>query len=79
MAPRMTLKYDREADVLYLSNCPPYPEQESEEIGNDVIAHLNPHTGEVESLELLFFSTRLLRKDEMELPLTADMHLATSP
>jgi len=41
--------------------------------GDDVIARLNPHTGEVESLEILFFSTRVLRNDLFELPVTADL------
>jgi hypothetical protein len=39
-----------------------------------VIARVNPKTGEVECLEVLFFSTRLLRSDLFELPVTADLH-----
>ena len=31
-------------------------EQESEELGDEVIARLNPKTGEIENLEVLFFS-----------------------
>jgi hypothetical protein len=54
----------------------PYVEQETEELGDDVIARINPRTGEVESLEVLFFSTRLLRSDLFELPVTADLHRA---
>jgi hypothetical protein len=38
-----------------------------------VIARLNPETGGVESLELLFFSTRLFRRDLFELPLVAHL------
>jgi uncharacterized protein YuzE len=75
MDPKLTFKYDREADILYISTVPPYSEQESEEIGDDVIARLNARTREVEGLEVLFFSTRLLRGDLFELPLAADMHL----
>jgi uncharacterized protein YuzE len=75
MGPKLTFKYDREADILYISTRPPYPEQESEEIGDDVIARLNARSREVEGLEVLFFSTRLLRGDLFELPLAADMHL----
>ena len=75
MDPKLTFKYDREADILYISTRPPYPEQESEEIGDDVIARLNARSREVEGLEVLFFSTRLLRGDLFELPLAADMHL----
>jgi len=58
------------------SNRPPCAEQETEELGDDVIARINPQTGDVESLEVLFFSTRLLRSDLFELPVTADIHRA---
>jgi uncharacterized protein YuzE len=76
MAPKLALQYDREADVLHLTSRPPYPEQETEELGDDVIARLNPDNGHVESLEVLFFSTRLMRSDLFELPVTADLHRA---
>ena len=76
MAEKLTFQYDREADILYISKCAPYAQQESEELGDDVIARLNPSTNEVENLEVLFFSTRLLRKDIFELPLATEMHLA---
>ena len=75
MDAKLTFKYDRDADILYISKLPPYAEQESEEIGDDVIARLNARTREVEGLEVLFFSTRLLRGDLFELPVSADMHL----
>jgi len=55
---------------------PPYAEQKSEEIGDGVIARLNPETGEIENLEVLFFSTRPLRSDLLELPVLADLRLA---
>ncbi|MBU4272174.1 MAG: DUF2283 domain-containing protein [Planctomycetes bacterium] len=76
MAEKLTFQYDRDADILYIGNREPYAEQESEELGDEVIARLNPNTGEVENLEVLFFSTRLLRKDVLELPVTAELHLA---
>ncbi len=76
MAEKLTFRYDREGDILYISKCPPYAEQESEELGDEVIARLNPITNAVESVEVLFFSTRLLRADLFELPLAAEMHLA---
>jgi len=76
MAAKLTFKYDREGDILYIDTCPPYPEQESEELGDDVVARLNPVTGEIENLEVLFFSTRLLRRDVFELPVAADPRLA---
>ncbi len=76
MASKLTLRYDRDADVLYITSRPPYPEQETEELGDDIIARLNPQSGHVESLEVLFFSKRLQRSDLFELPVTADLHRA---
>jgi uncharacterized protein YuzE len=76
MAARLAFQYDREADILYITSRLPYPEQETEELGDDVIARLNPDTGDVETLEVLFFSTRLLRSDLFELPEIADLHRA---
>ncbi len=76
MEKRLSFKYDREADILYISKRSPYAEQESQELGDEVIARLNLRTGEIENLEILFFSTRLLRSDFLELPITADLRLA---
>ena len=75
MEAKLTFKYDRQGDILYINKMPPYPEQESEELGDEVIARLNPKTGEIENIEVLFFSTRLLRSDLFELPVTADLRL----
>lgn len=75
METKLSFKYDREADILHIDKCPPYAEQESEELKDEIIVRLNPDTGEVENLEVLFFSTRLLRTDLFELPVTADLRL----
>jgi hypothetical protein len=48
MGAKLSSKYDREAGILHIDKCPPYPEQESEELGNEVIARLNPKTGAIE-------------------------------
>ncbi len=69
MEARMTYKWDREADILYLYKVPPYADQESQELGNDVIARLNPATCDIEGLEVLFFSSR----QNLELPVSADL------
>ena len=53
-----------------------YAEQETEELGDEVVARLNPKTGEIENLEIPFFSTRLLRADLLELPVTANLRIA---
>ena len=76
MEARLTFKYDRAADILYIDKVSPYPEQETEELGDNVIARFNPTTGEIENLEVLFFSTRLLREDLFELPVTVDLRVA---
>ena len=76
MEAKLTFKYDRQRDILYINKMPPYAEQDSEELGYEVIARLNPKTGEIENLEVLFFSTRLLRSDLFELPITAELRLA---
>ncbi len=73
METKLTFKYDREADILYIDTLHPYPQQETEELGDDVIARLNPDTGEIESLEVLFFTSRLMRREWFELPIAAEL------
>jgi uncharacterized protein YuzE len=76
MGAKLSFKYDREADILHIDKCPPYPEQESEELGDEVIARLNPKTRQIENMEVLFFSTRLLRGELFEIPVEAELHVA---
>jgi uncharacterized protein YuzE len=78
MRTKLTFRYDREADILHIDGRPPYAEQESEELGGDVIARLNPQSGEIENLEVLFFSTCLLRQELLEIPVEADLRLVTT-
>ncbi len=73
MAKKLTFNYDRGGDVLYIDKAPPYGDQVSEELGDDVVARKNPHTGEIENLEVLFFSTRLLRSELFEIPVDAEL------
>ncbi len=75
MEAKLTFKYDRQADILHIDKCKPYAEQQSEELPGEIVARLNPDTHDVESLEVLFFSTRLLRTDLFELPVSADLRL----
>ncbi len=75
MAARLIFRYDREADILHIDKCAPYAEQESQEIGDEVIARTNPRTEEIENLEVLFFSTRLLRDDIFDLPVSANLRI----
>lgn len=70
MAARLTFEYDWRADVLYIAVRPPYAGQETEELGDEVIARLNPETDAIESLEILSFSARL-QQERFGLPITA--------
>ena len=76
MEPKLTFRYDRIGDILYVETRPPYPEQDSEELGDEVIARVSPTTGEIEGLEVLFFSTRLLRGERFDVPLRATLRPA---
>jgi uncharacterized protein YuzE len=76
MEAHLRFRYDRAADILYIDRVSPHPGQETEELGDDVIARINPVTGQIENLEVLFFSTRLLRTNTIDLPVVADMRLA---
>ncbi len=78
MEPKLTFRYDREGDILYLDKRSPYKEQESQELGDDVVVRVNPRTGEVENLEVLFFTARLQRDERLDLPINADLRL-TNP
>jgi hypothetical protein len=61
---------------LYIQN---YPEQESDHLDDEVIGRMNPETGQVESLEILFFSRRLLNDGGVcELPVTARTTLSAA-
>lgn len=77
MAQKLTFTYNPEADILCIDKTPPYEGQESEELGDDVIARLNPSTGDIENLEVLFFTSRLQGRKLFELPVTADIHRAS--
>jgi len=72
----LIIKYDPTGDILYINKCAPYPEQESEELGDDIIVRVNPQTEEIENLEILFFSQRLQENNELQLPLIANLRLA---
>jgi uncharacterized protein YuzE len=76
MAEKLTFQYDREGDILYINTVTPYAAQESEELGDEIIARLNPKTRKIENLEILFFSSRLLRKELFSVPVIADLKQA---
>ena len=79
MDAKLIFEYDRQGDILYISTRAPYAEQESEELGDGVVARLNPATGGIENLEILFFSSRVEGERSFELPVSADLRLAARP
>jgi uncharacterized protein YuzE len=72
---KLKFQYDRESDILYINKVQPYARQESEELDDEIVIRRNPTTGDIENIEVLFFSTRLLRSDLFELPMEAKFRL----
>jgi hypothetical protein len=54
---KLVFKYDREGDILSITKRPPYPEQESEELGDEVIARLNPKPARSKIWNSCFFNS----------------------
>ncbi len=75
MEAQLMIEYDRIGDILYLGKTSVYSEQETEEIEYGVVARLNPKSGEIENLEMLFFSTRLANGQALQLPILAEFRL----
>jgi hypothetical protein len=76
MAANLSLHYDDVGDVLYIDTVVPYAEQESEHIADDVVARLNPSTGAIENLEVLFYQERIRRGERLDLPVLAELRPA---
>jgi hypothetical protein len=64
----LTFDYDPIGDSLMVTVCPIYPEQETEELGDDMLARLNPVTGEIEAIEIFFWSRRLAAGESVVVP-----------
>lgn len=75
MAENLTFRYDKVGDILYIDTCLPYPEQETEELGDEIIARFNPSSEQIENLEILFFSKRLDTLQTLKLPINAALTL----
>ncbi|MDP3722137.1 MAG: DUF2283 domain-containing protein [Candidatus Omnitrophota bacterium] len=61
-----TLQYffDKDADILYVSQGPPRADVDSDEVGDGVIARLDPQTHEVVGFTILNF----LKRSDQPLP-----------
>ena len=75
MCAPLLIEYDAIGDILYLGKTKPYAEQASEEIDYGVVARLNPTTGDVENLEILFFTQRVKSGEVLHIPVLADFQL----
>ena len=76
MGQHLAFRYDKVGDIMYVEKCPPYAEQDSDEIGDEIVARFNPKTGEVESLEILFWSKRMEAGETVNLPVAGELRLA---
>lgn len=61
MEERLSIFYDKEADVLYISEGEPLPDDDSEEIDAGIAIRKNPKTGEIRGLTVV--SLTKLKKD----------------
>lgn len=75
MTAKLTLRYDKVGDILYIDKCAPYKEQESEEVGDEIAVRLNPSSGEIENVEIPFFSKRHEASPEIDVPVNARLLL----
>lgn len=67
MASHLTFQYDALGDILYVNLVHPYAEQDSDMIGDGVVARMNPETGRVENLEILSFMATLHNGEPIDL------------
>ena len=76
MAKNLTIHYDKVGDILFIDRVAPYAEQDSDQIGEDVVARFNPVTRNMETLEILFFSDTVMETGRLNVPLSSDLLLS---
>ena len=79
MGEKLIIKYDEIGSFLFLEVCHPYAEQDSDMIDDAVVARFNLKTGELESIEILFFESWLKKEGEIRIPVNATLHPANTP
>ena len=67
MDAKLSFDYSTTADVLCIEKCPTYIGQETEDIDDLIIARFNPDTDEIEYLEIIFPSKRIVSRDPFQL------------
>jgi uncharacterized protein YuzE len=76
MGKKLTFEYDKIGDILYIQSVEPYAEQESDELDDEIVARYNPVTGDLEGLEILWFTRRFEKCQTLELPVSFEARLA---
>ena len=67
MATTLRYEHDVAGNIMYIEKCPPYPGQDEDDIEDGVIARRHPDTDEVESVMILFYSSRILTREPLRL------------
>ena len=70
MAATLRFEHDVVGNIMYIEKCPPYPAQDEDDIEDGVIARCHPDTDEVESMMILFYSSRIVSRDPLRLDIT---------
>ena len=73
MGEKLIIRYDEIGSFLFIEVCDPYAQQDSNEIDSAVVARFNLETGEMESVEILFFESWLRLEGEIRIPVTATL------
>ncbi len=76
MGAELKIKYHADADILTIAKCPSYPGQDEDEIDDLVCGRMNPDSGEIEYIEIVFFKARMEKDGEIVLPIDATLRLA---
>ena len=78
MGETLILEYDKIGDILFIDVCAPYAKQDSNEIGECIVARFNLETGEIETVEILFLFSWLKKEGEIRIPVTSELRVANS-
>lgn len=67
MATTLRFEHDVTGNIMYIEKCPPYTGQDEDDIEDGVIARRHPDTDEVESVMILFYSSRIVTHEPLRL------------
>ena len=73
MGEKLIIRYDQIGSFLFIEVCSPYAQQDSDEIDDAVLGRFNLKTGELESVEVLFFESWLRMEGEIRIPVAASL------